>query len=230
MAKTPRAYKTRGPSPPRLLTALLLLSATPTISSQPTTTTTPSIATAPLALRSSSSPEFTAETAFASAILHSTNVYRAAHNASDVRWNTTLASFAVAYLASAAVGVGCAFAHSGGPYGENLALGFANASAAVAAWGDEGRSYDYARPAFAEATGHFTQLVWKATAAVGCGRRLCDGKGWYLVCEYWPRGNIIGAFRDQVGRPVDSAAGAGRAACRGCFAAAGVALWMVMLL
>lgn len=58
--------------------------------------------------------------------------------------------------------------------------------------------YNYSSPGFSEQTGHFTQLVWKATTAVGCGSRLCGTRGWYLVCEYWPRGNVVGQFAEQV--------------------------------
>ncbi|KAI1321961.1 PR-1-like protein [Xylariaceae sp. FL0255] len=144
--------------------------------------------------------DFTNDSTFQSAILSSTNGYREQHNASDVVWNSTLASFATAYLANNTGSDDCPpFAHSGGPYGENLAIGYANATASVDAWGDEGKKYDYNDPGFSEKTGHFTQLVWKDTTAVGCGRRLCTGgHGWYLVCEYWPRGNIIGEFKEEV--------------------------------
>lgn len=47
--------------------------------------------------------------------------------------------------------------------------------------------------------------MWKATTDVGCGVADCsmnldgDGKngegkavGWFLVCEYWPPGNVVG--------------------------------------
>ncbi|KAK8034035.1 SCP-like extracellular protein [Apiospora rasikravindrae] len=111
----------------------------------------------------------------------------------------------------------CEFKHSGGPYGENLALGCANATSCVEAWGDERRDYDFGKGDFGESTGHFTQLVWKNTTSVGCGARMCgggsgDAKGWYLVCEYWPRGNVIGQFGDQV----QAQEGAlGRRGCRG---------------
>lgn len=111
-----------------------------------------------------------------------------------------------------------------GPYGENLAFGFSNASATVAAWGDEGQLYNFQKPTgFTEKTGHFTQLVWRSTAEVGCaaincgysdnnkerrdthhiGRNLqsraADGtmraQGWYVVCEYTPAGNVVGRHK-----------------------------------
>jgi uncharacterized protein YkwD len=142
-----------------------------------------------------SAPQFVDPTLFTSAILNSTNVYRTSHNATPVAWNATLQSYAQSYLNST-----CDFAHSGGPYGENLALGCSDAASCVDMWGDESAAYDYGDPNFSEQTGHFTQLVWKNTTDVGCGARLCGDSGWYLACEYWPRGNVIGQFGDEVGK------------------------------
>ncbi len=101
-----------------------------------------------------------------------------------------------------------------GPYGENLAMGYPSAAASVDAWGDERSEYNYDDPSFSEATGHFTQLVWKDSTQVGCARTLCGSHGWYLVCEYWPRGNVIGQFADEVARQTNgtTAAGSGGAA------------------
>ena len=42
-----------------------------------------------------------------------------------------------------------------------------------------------------EDVGHYTQIVWKDTREVGCAiasSRQSD----YLVCRYWPAGNVIG--------------------------------------
>ncbi|RWA13894.1 hypothetical protein EKO27_g1223 [Xylaria grammica] len=203
MAKIPKASDVRGPRTPLLfpiLTALLFCVFAQPGSCQKTTI----IVTAAPAIPSTV-PEFVSDAAFTSAILNSTNVYREAHNASEVVWNETLEAFAADYLDE--VGAGCTFAHSGGPYGENLAIGYANATASVEAWGDEGRKYNFRKPGFSEATGHFTQLVWKNTTDVGCGRRLCGERGWYLVCEYWPRGNVIGAFQDEVDKSENSSTG-----------------------
>lgn len=93
-----------------------------------------------------------------------------------------------------------------GAYGENLAYGFGNLSSAVIAWGEEGELYDYDLPTGStEETGHFTQLVWKASKEVGCAAYNCGyttpkegdddelrAQGWYVVCEYAPHGNVVG--------------------------------------
>lgn len=214
-----------------VLPLLLSQSSIPGVSAQDviitkTITSGPSVATA-----SADAAEFTSASLFTSAILNSTNTYRDQHNASHLVWNRTLEAFANRYLGqvvSRSLPLSsnlssdsepnfsdrldardrrgkCDFQHSGGPYGENLALGCSNATSCVEAWGDERRDYDFARGDFGESTGHFTQLVWKDTTSVGCGARMCGGdgrggsaRGWYLVCEYWPRGNVIGKFTAEV--------------------------------
>jgi hypothetical protein len=74
--------------------------------------------------------------------------------------------------------------------------------------------YDFKEPTgFTEATGHFTQLVWRATTDVGCAAIDCGygnvtdnekradtgsntrAQGWYVVCEYSPAGNVMGSSR-----------------------------------
>ena len=40
--------------------------------------------------------------------------------------------------------------------------------------------------------GHFTQVVWRATELVGCGAAKAVDGSFYLVCNYWPGGNILG--------------------------------------
>ncbi|RGP73352.1 hypothetical protein FLONG3_6388 [Fusarium longipes] len=150
--------------------------------------------TAPASIPSNE-PEWKDKDTFTSAVLNSTNFYREEHNATALKWNKTLEEFASDYLDDLD---DCKFEHSGGPYGENLAIGYPNVTASIEAWGDERDKYDFDDAEFDEETGHFTQLVWKDTTTVGCGRKLCGEKGWYLVCEYWPRGNVEGQFEEEV--------------------------------
>jgi hypothetical protein len=65
---------------------------------------------------------------------------------------------------------------------------------------DSSASYNYASPGYSSTTGHFTQLVWKATSQIGCAAVTCpDGSiftgygqnSLYLVCEYYVPGNWV---------------------------------------
>ncbi len=81
-------------------------------------------------------------------------------------------------------------------------------TAAVDGWGDERTKFNFGNGGFGEGTGHFTQLVWKGTTTVGCARVDCAGsaggnvQGWFVVCEYYPPGNVGGQYREQVGREI----------------------------
>jgi len=144
-------------------------------------------ATAPATPTSTS---YTSDSAFQSDMLSATNFYRNEHGVAALTWNATSAKYAANWSSK------CNFEHSGGPTGENLVAGYPNASASVDAWGLEREHYNWDKPGFSEATGHFTQLVWSNTTSVGCGRTSCQGKnktpGWYVVCEYYPPGNVVG--------------------------------------
>lgn len=126
---------------PSTLLALFTLLSLPTTTLATTTTTTH------LQRRQDSptptSTEYTDDTAFQSAILTTTNLYRRQHNASQLAWNESLAATAKEWSDA------CAFKHSGGPAGENLASGYPNATASVEAWGDERGEYDFEEGEFA---------------------------------------------------------------------------------
>jgi len=146
---------------------------------------------------------YTDDSTFQDDIVSFTNTIRDQHNATALKWNTTLADYAATVVES------CVFKHSGGPYGENLVSGYANATQAIEAWANESTQYNYNKGAFAENTGHFTQLVWKNTTQVGCGRKNCTGSdvdnvapGWFVACSYYPPGNYLGEFQANVQAPV----------------------------
>ncbi|MEU3415213.1 CAP family protein [Streptomyces sp. NPDC006658] len=66
--------------------------------------------------------------------------------------------------------------------------------------------YDWDRPGYSPGTGSFTQVVWKSTSVLGCGRaagRPAGGEAYetHIVCGYGPAGNVIGKFRANVGEP-----------------------------
>jgi hypothetical protein len=46
-------------------------------------------------------------------------------------------------------------------------------------------------------TGHFTQVVWRATTHVGCGTASCTGLVLW-VCNYDPPGNVERGYRANV--------------------------------
>ncbi|KAL4821589.1 CAP domain-containing protein [Aspergillus spinulosporus] len=171
-------------------TVIVTVTEIATATATATTTTTPEVP---------QDPSYTSPSQFRSSILRTTNAYRAAYNASSLSWNQTLADYAKDWAK------GCRWEHSSGPYGENLAYGYKDASSAVTAWGDEAALYDFSKPTgFTEETGHFTQLVWKSTREFGCAAVDCGltdlnddedrerAQGWFVVCEYMPAGNVVG--------------------------------------
>ncbi|EQL31142.1 hypothetical protein RJZ56_006468 [Blastomyces dermatitidis] len=156
-------------------------------------------------------PSYAPDRVFQNTILAVTNKYRWDHNATALTWNLTLESSSRRWARQ------CRWAHS--TSGENLAMGYANVTTAVQAWGDERALFNFNRPSFTHETGHFSQLVWKGTRTVGCARFYCgdyadrgkddDAYGWYVVCQYFPVGNIIGGkfFEENVQAKVSGVAG-----------------------
>ncbi|OQE25825.1 hypothetical protein PENFLA_c008G03610 [Penicillium flavigenum] len=113
-------------------------------------------------------PSYTSLDEFKNDMLEVTNEYRANHDANPLKWNDTLADYSREWAEA------CIWKHSKSSYGENLAYGYGNVSAAVIAWGEERNMYNFGMPTgFTEETGHFTQLVWKSTTQVGCAAFNC---------------------------------------------------------
>lgn len=129
----------------------------------------------------------------------------------DLTWNEALATVAQAWAEH------CTWSHNenrSSEYnaragdnvyvGENLYISSAASVTpyeAVASWAREAAFYDYATNTCAngETCGHYTQLVWRKTLAVGCGLAFCGSvanSGFtyatLVICDYAPGGNIIG--------------------------------------
>ena len=79
-------------------------------------------------------------------------------------------------------------------HGENLfliAVGTVSPAEVVRTWVAEMRDYDHATNTCLGVCGHYTQVIWRTTRAVGCGMAF-DGYRQVWVCEYEPPGNAAG--------------------------------------
>ncbi|XP_019170408.1 PREDICTED: basic form of pathogenesis-related protein 1-like [Ipomoea nil] len=108
-------------------------------------------------------------------------------------WDNKLASYAQNHADS--LTGDCALNHSDGPYGENLAKAYPdlNAADAVKLWVDEKDNYDYnSNSCVGGDCGHYTQVVWRSSVRLGCGRARCNNGWWLISCSYDPAGNVSG--------------------------------------
>ena len=110
-------------------------------------------------------------------------------------WSDDLAKVAQQYAEN--LMIRGTFVHSNDRrYGENLyMISGPGASASpfevITAWGSESAFYQYRSNSCSDVCGHYTQIVWKETKAVGCGSaQNADREIW--VCNYAPFGNIVG--------------------------------------
>ncbi|KAF7341896.1 PR-1-like protein [Mycena sanguinolenta] len=158
-----------------------------------------SVLAAPAHVRDDNGSE--ASDADVQAYLDGHNSVRAQHGAVNLTWNNTLATAAQTWVD------GCGFVHSAGklgPYGENLAVGTPfslwNISVLIQYWVEEASQYEPNNPL----SSAWTQMVWKATTQVGCAVQICPGDfpgfppSAFYVCEYFPQGNLIGWFAQNV--------------------------------
>jgi hypothetical protein len=156
-------------------------------------------------------------------MLRAHNERRAQHCVAPLKWSAELAQQAQAYAEKCRLGV-----H--GSTGENLAAAWKEVNGAPVlpaltdreafetTWYCENKNYDFNNPVFKggstseckDVNGHFTQVVWKDSCQLGCGRADCDitdsngivHKGTQWVCRYLPAGNVnvtnVDVLKDQV--------------------------------
>lgn len=139
------------------------------------------------------------------ALLASHNELRANHGAPALEWDDGLAQQAQPWADA------CVFTHSSFGNGENLAAhsnGWSGDTAIrmTQSWYSEIKDVDWSDPESGlDSAGHFTQLVWKSSTRIGCAQAWCEplaqawgGSATFLVCEYTPAGNMMGAAADNV--------------------------------
>lgn len=141
------------------------------------------------------------------------NRERARYGLIPLQWNINLANMAACWADLKGYG------HSEDHFcasGENIAVGLGDPcysdpmegmQNAIMSFLDEDRNWAE-NPHESESTGHWTQVVWKDTRAVGCavaqrkgfmeGYSADDKASMYVVCEYYPPGNVVGQFDKQV--------------------------------
>jgi hypothetical protein len=146
-----------------------------------------------------------------SAWLAPMNAARAAVGEKPFTWDPIAAQVAAGYAAT------CDFAHNpnrntayqmagggSGGLGENIAAGAPTQAPAdaVSSWLSEEGFYDHASNTCqaGETCGHYTQIVWSTTTAVGCAHQSCTMNSpfggfsmWDIdVCDFSPPGNVTG--------------------------------------
>jgi len=138
-------------------------------------------------------------------ILHDHNIARCMHGASPLTWSDSLASHAQSWADTIKGDMrhgGMAF--DGKHVGQNIAMGADSAAMehedrkSVKSWMSEESSY---RGTYSSESGHYSQVVWKGSRQVGCGMWSGMSNGWHtqmVVCDYYPAGNLMGAFSQNV--------------------------------
>ncbi|KAK2168046.1 hypothetical protein LSH36_21g09038 [Paralvinella palmiformis] len=135
------------------------------------------------------------------------NVYRSRHQVSALKHDKEISSIAqrwADHLASTGT-----FQHSdnrkykGENLGENIAMkwqsgpGDYTGQEVANQWYSEVKQYSFGQGG-SSGTGHFTQVVWKSSKLLGIGRaRGRDGR-WIVVANYFPAGNFIGRYNENV--------------------------------
>ena len=136
-------------------------------------------------------------------ILAAHNGERSIYGAPPLHWDPELAASARAWADH--LGRTGQFRHApdapgAAPQGENLwagTKGYYSVENMVGLWVAEKKDYksgvfpNNSRSGNLESVGHYTQLIWRETRAVGCALARGDDEE-FLVCRYSQAGNVLG--------------------------------------
>ena len=139
---------------------------------------------------------------FRKSILEKHNYYRNLHQVGNLERDSTLESIAqktAEYMKQIDNFYFAKDKYNGKPIGQNIFWywGSFTGEKITDMWYDSESSYDYSNPKYKSDTGDFTQLVWKNTQKIGCGYA-CNGKECYGICTYYPAGNYMNQFANNV--------------------------------
>uniref|UniRef100_M8BY09 Pathogenesis-related protein 1 n=1 Tax=Aegilops tauschii TaxID=37682 RepID=M8BY09_AEGTA len=126
------------------------------------------------------------------------NAARADVGLGEVTWDATVAAFAQDYADQRRGDCQLIHTPDGRPYYGGGGGGTEwTATDAVNSWVSEKQYYDHDSNTCSapdgESCGHYTQVVWRDSTAIGCARVVCDsGDGVFIICSYNPPGNFPG--------------------------------------
>ena len=131
------------------------------------------------------------------------NDYRVNHNSPILKMNEELNEMAEKYAIQLLNSQGKeAFPlninYNDSPLGENIIISTTkSANEMCEKWYEESKYYDFSLNKYQKGTGHFTQIIWKETKEVGFGFKF-DGDNFCGVAFYYPAGNVLGKFSENV--------------------------------
>ena len=130
------------------------------------------------------------------------NEYREKHNSKPLTINEELNKLAKDYVKH--ISNGKTFSNNiyqGIFLGENIYISKGeesfDAKNMCDAWYNEIKNYDKNLNEYQKNTSHFTQMIWKNTKEIGFGLKRKDGI-YYGVVLYYPAGNVLGEYEENV--------------------------------
>jgi len=139
------------------------------------------------------------------------NMYRCMAGVPPLKWDNTLQKQAQSWADTGNTG----HSKSRGAfkkYGENMQYACPTATPKTATdwWYDEIKKYSESSPYMSS---HYTQMVWKGSTKIGCGKGKapCGGDLW--VCQFTKMGNWNNAYKENVIAPTKSKAEAKAGKC-----------------